>query len=388
MSLWYTRTVSEVADAEAHRQSDPEQLVYHHHRAAEAMSDGVVTWGIKDDIFLEIKHSNAIRAWKDALCDGAIYCGNQTLPSSYMGRYFSIARDDASYIVFSIVTITKITDGSRSSEFPDGYFEMHLDLAKRRASDFLLVTLVGDSRVALVPSCWSWLGEEQETLRYPFKENIFQCYFPEKLTLFMLNLVDLGELIDQIRASALDANIKPKIPGSEVVIRGWDIKGKEPTPVLTDDACEADGVRRLHTAFEKSNHAIQLDFDDYERPPGQFKLTIERDNERKVRSHRAILGFNVSGWHEHDGRVSLEPKPGGDPTLSHLERIHYLFLQGTNDHQGTALFLPRKVLPADCYRADASKYSMELEVAPRFRFTMDNEGSWVERVWAICCAYL
>lgn len=39
----------------------------------------------KGAVFALLRYELVIRAWGDTLCDGAVFCGDQSLPVSYIG---------------------------------------------------------------------------------------------------------------------------------------------------------------------------------------------------------------------------------------------------------------------------------------------------------------
>ena len=50
----------------------------------------------KARIFSLLATRPVIRAWKDAICDGAVYLGQVHLPKSYADRYFGVSSNDIS----------------------------------------------------------------------------------------------------------------------------------------------------------------------------------------------------------------------------------------------------------------------------------------------------
>ena len=64
----------------------------------------------KARIFGLLAKAPVVRAWQDAICDGAVFLGKKTLPNSYADRYFHVFKnEDIRFVTFSIVTAFKET---------------------------------------------------------------------------------------------------------------------------------------------------------------------------------------------------------------------------------------------------------------------------------------
>ena len=61
----------------------------------------------KARIFSLLTKLPVVRAWKSAICDGALYLSSSRLSMSYADRYFRADREKSLYVTFSIVTMYK-----------------------------------------------------------------------------------------------------------------------------------------------------------------------------------------------------------------------------------------------------------------------------------------
>lgn len=325
-----------------------------------------------------------VRAWKNAICDGAVYLGKGPLPASYADRYFAMSPKDISYVTFSIVTVFEETALGAEGQEIEG-FQCHISPAQREASEFLIVTFSNDhDRIALLP----------RRLYYP-EEGPFSTpndgALPDEIsasTLFeyTYSIKFLLAYIEEIRR----ITVRPMHPTTTPFQIGLDgripragfpmaIKPQESEEQSRESKKEI-ALRTIHKMLPQS-HPMKVDFLDYQPLLRDFKIVIS-SCETFPRGLEAVISHTV-------GRSDTSEKAEDS---HHLRYADYLLTHGITRVRDYAFFVPRRLIPENWFVAPHPAEAMPAELHDSvsikdFIFAMDDTGTWVQQIWRIISAY-
>ena len=364
---------------ESHGLLSPEEEIYCH----------------KARIFSVLTKGPVVRAWKDAVCDGAVFLGSlESAPRmSYADRYFVMGRNDISFVTFSIVTAFK-EDGSSADSEEVEQCQCHISQAQREASEFLIVTFSDDrDRVALIPHREYWPVEGEENAG---KEEAF----PDEITAstilkysFPISLLSVN--IEELRRKAI-APMQPSTTPIQIGLDGRIPKAGTPDAImpqvsaqwmeesnlstLTPSQQEEAALRIIHDRILNSNLAMRVDFLAYQPMLRDFRILISEDK-KFPNGLEAVINHIVCAFTLPIDGSSLQMGDGD-----------YLFMHTVEVEENVALFVPRKFIAIDQCTGwgDLSQLFYDLNHKHKdelFRFYMDKAGRWVERVWKTICKY-
>ena len=335
----------------------------------------------KARIFSVLTKAPVVRAWKGAICDGAVYLGKGSFPLSYADRYFQASREDICYVTFSIVTVFKEAGIDRS----------HGDIlpAQCRASEFLIVTFYNDhDKVALLPRRLYWPVEGDESIgKYEaFVIDISAAtLFP-----YCISIDCLLAHIEEIRRMTMNP-MHPTTTPFQIGVDGRIPRADTPEaimpqvsgPQMSDsDQVEERSLRALHKVFQEWGQNIKIDFLDFQPLLRDFKMVVSRSDE-----------------FPH----------GLEPVISHIVRdsseyIHssydlrhadYLLTQATKHFPNYNFFVPRRLIRKDWFIAPRPHESMPKNLydfdrpvnIKEFILNMDDAGTFIKDVWNIIRKY-
>ena len=350
----------------------------------------------KARIFSLLAKCPVIRAWQDAICDGAVYLGKRHLPTPYADRYFQTSSDDIHHVTFSIVTAFEETVFDAEGQEIERS-QCHVSPAQREASEFLIVTFSNDyDKIALLPHRLYWPVEGDESAE---KEGALPDEISgSTLSAYCFSITLLSANIDEIRRITLN----PMHPTTTLFRIGLD--GRIPragTPeaimpqvskqdvtesvqsILASPKGEERALRTIHDQFTKWGSSMNIDFLDYQPLLRDFKIVVS-SGEEFPNGLEAVINHSV-------GSLSTLNKDNSH----HLRYADYLLSHSITRYPNYASFNPRRLIteawfevprphetrPAELYDSGRRVWNRE------FLFEMDDAGKWVKEVWKIICKY-
>ena len=371
------------AEAEAYASLTREEEIYCH----------------KARVFNLLANRPVVRAWKDAICDGALYLGNGPFEKSYADRYFQTGSEDISYVTFSIITaFEEIVCDSEGQEIERS--QCHVSPAQREASEFLIVTFSNDhNTVALLPHrlYWQIQGHESTGLKEAFPDVIpasttADYSFP--ITLLLANIDEVKRItkfpmhpttttsqigLDGLIPTAVipDA-IMPRVSRTQMA----DSDESDSSIHAAEDQ-EEEALRMMHGQIPKWVPVMKIDFLDYQPMLQDFKIVISSCNKfpdglEAVISHYA--GRSTPAKNSENSR--------------YLRYADYYLTHGITDPD-IALFVPRRLVSESYFEESHGSKTMPMELSDcgrpvdkkKFMFEMDFAGRWAKEVWRIIGDY-
>lgn len=362
----------------------------------------------KARIFSVLTKVPVVRAWKDAVCDGAVYLGNlhSTFRMSYADRYFVMSREDISYVTFSIVTAFK-ESGPNADRQGIEQSQCHISQAQREASEFLIVTFSDDrDRVALVPHREYWPVEGEENTG---KEEAF----PDEITASILSKYSfpiflLSVNIEELRRKAI-APMHPSTTPIQIGLDGRIPKAGTPDAIMpqasaqqieesdqsipTPSQQEEAGLRIIHDKIPKSIPAMRVDFLAYQPMLRDFRILISEDKNSEDKKFpnglEVVINHKVCDFTFPKTGSSLDKCSKFTFQMGYAD---YLFIHTLEDEKDIALFVPRKFIAIDqsTSMSDLSQMLHDLGQKHKhesFGFKMDKAGRWVQNVWKTICEH-
>lgn len=323
-------------------------------------------------------------AWKDATCDGGIYCGDKILPADFAGRYFSIDSNDKSFVPFSIITLHSQTYNDYQGRCT-ARFEMEVPLAQQKRSQVFFIYCTADQDVAVVPGIY---------LNFPHGANWSEEYLwqaatpvvsPPSLERFKVPFDRLAATANRIRACGIDQNRIFAFEHSNVAIPNWIVSTTLPGSILSSTGTEASGLRFLYEALEKQIHNISVDLLDYEPIIEGFILQVQSRGNGTVQ-HK-FNQFKEEGDTLEHSNCFLDPK-ATRKAVSHLKYSRFLFTRTTGQQPNIAYFIPAQVIPKGWLRSRTSTLKIPLQNVRAFRMELDDAGAWTKRFYEIACEFL
>ena len=324
----------------------------------------------KARIFGILTKAPVVRAWKDAICDGAVYCGNCPLPSSYADRYFQVSREDISYVTFSIVTVFRKAGIPRD--------EGDLLPAQCETSEFLIITFYDDdSKVVVLPHGLYWPGDSAKG-----KDLVINTS-DEEMDSRCIAIESLLAHIEVIRSMTVNP-MQPTTALIEFALEGRVPKAGTPEAIMSDSMEEEGALRAIHKIFHEESPHMEVDFLDYQPLLRDFKLVIFPCD---------VFRQGLEPVISYITRVS-DPSTQTIHNSEDLRNADYILTQ----HQKLAnyvFFVPRRLIPEDWFVDPRSHEAMppvyydsgrELR-SKEFILDMGHPRNFANRVWDIICKY-
>ena len=340
----------------------------------------------KARIFSLLAKAPVVRAWKDAVCDGAVYLGKASLPESYADRYFQAFEYlDIRFVTFSIVTVFKETGLDAQGQVIEGS-QCHIPVAQREASEFLIVTFSNDhDTIAVLPRSAYWPIEgnggtsNDDALPDEISASTLSDY--SYSTRFLLAYI---EDIKRMTVNPMNPTTTPfqisldgRIPRADYpsAIRPRQLAGQR------KESQKEGALRAIHSQFSKMMLPMEIDFLHYQPLLRDFRIIV-RSCERFPDGLEAVINHNF-------GRLDV---PESDNDSYHLRYADYLLTHGIILDPDYAYFVPRRLIPEDWFEAPNPGEAMPKELLDNidikgFVFEMDKEGTWVWNMWEIICKY-
>lgn len=296
----------------------------------------------KARIFGILTKAPVVRAWKDATCDGAVYCGNRRLPSSYADRYFQVSRGDISYVTFSIVTL-----------FRTGIPRNEGDIlpAQCENSEFLILTFYDDhNKVAVLPHGLYWPGDSAKG-----KDLVIDISDPE-LDSRCVPIACLLAHIGVIRTMTMNP-MQPTTTLIQFALEGRIPKAGTPEAIMSDSMEEEGALRAIHKIFHEQSPHMKVDFLDYQPLLRDFKLVISPCDEFRQGLEPVI---------SHITRAS-DPSTQTIPNSEDLRNADYILTQAKS-LQNYVFFIPRRLIHEDWFIDPRPHESM-----PQFLYDSDRK---------------
>ncbi|KAL8724309.1 MAG: hypothetical protein Q9181_006886 [Wetmoreana brouardii] len=338
----------------------------------------------KAHILAWLRPGPVIRAWKDAACDGGIYCGDKILPADFAGRYFNVDSNDKSFVPFSIITMHKNTYNSFQGHCTVR-FEAEVPLDQQSFSQVFFVYCAGDVDVAVVPSIYlSFFGATTWSEEHVCQTGTFLAS-PPTLNRFKVPFDSLAATANKIRACAMDRIRIFTFNHSNVAISNWNIWTSLPGSILSSTGTEASGLQFVYDALRRQAHNISVDLLEYEPIIEGFTLQLQ-SRASGIVQHK-FDQFRVEGDKLKHTNCFLDPK--ALPTVvSHLKYSRFLFTQTTGQQPNIAYLIPAQFIPLLWLRSGASTVSISLRTVRAFRMELDNTAVWTKRFYDIACEYM
>lgn len=331
-----------------------------------------------------IKSPAVVRAWKTAICDGAVCLSKGLRPVSYADRYFNVSHEDISYVTFSIVTAfqeTALDDEGQEIERS----QCHISPAQREASEFLIVTFSDDyDRIALLPR---WLFYPEERNFSTPNDGALPDEIPAStLSEYSYSIKFLLAYIEEIRRITVQP-MHPTTTPFQIGLDGRIPRAGFPTAIKPQgsenqsrESRKEIALRTIHKMIPQS-HPMEVDFMDYQPLLRDFKIVID-PCETFPGGLDAVISHSV-------GRSDTSEKPDDS---HHLRYADYLLTHGITVVRDYAFFIPRRLIPEDWFVAPHPEESMPAELqdsvsTKEFIFEMDGQGTWVQHIWRIISKY-
>ena len=340
----------------------------------------------KARIFSLLAKAPVVRAWKDAVCDGAVYIGKASLPDSYADRYFQVfSRQEICYVTFSIVTAFKET-GLDAEGLDIERSQCHISTAQREASEFLIVTFSDDyDRIALLPRSLYWPVEGNGRTG---NEDALSDEVPASiLSDYSYSIRFLLAYIEDIRR--LTANpMHPTTTPFQISLDGMIPRADYPAAIAPQSMAEQrrewqkeSQLRIIHQQFPKMQLPMRIDFLDYQPLLRDFKIVI-LSCKRFPDGLEAVISHSVGS----------SDTPRSDDDNHHLRYADYLLTHGFTFDPDYAFFIPRRLIPEDWFVEPHPEEAMPAKLRDsvdkkEFLFEMDKAGTWVRNIWRIISKY-
>ena len=356
----------------------------------------------KARIFSVLANLPVVQAWKDAICDGAVYLGKGPFPMSYADRYFQTSRKDISYVTFSIVTAFKEIGFD-----PDGQelerSQCHISLAQREASEFLIVTFSNNrDTIALLPHRVYWEVDGKENTRDGKADS--DEISAETLDAYSLSISLLPAHIEEIKRSPIvpmhgsttpfqigfDGRV-PKAGTPEAIMpqeTGQQLIESD-TSILASQQQEEAALRIVHDRIPKFVPAMSVDFLHCQPLLRDFRILVPKHSSKFPKGLEAVINHKVGAF--------TFPKIGSNwehrnDFASHMVYADYFFTHTLEAETNLAMFVPRHFVAID-WSTKTSEHSQLLydlnhkQNYERFGFEMDKAGRWASDIWDIICKY-
>ena len=351
----------------------------------------------KARIFSVLTKAPVVRAWKDAICDGAVYLGRGSFPKSYADRYFQTSSEDISYVTFSIVTaFREAAFDAEGREFERS--QCHISPAQREASEFLIVTFSDNhDRIALLPHRLYWpVGGDESTEK---DESLAGEISASTLSAYSFSITLLLANIDEVKRSALNP-MHPTTTPFQIGLDGRIPRADTPEAIMPQASApqitefdqsihasekeEEAALRTFHNMFLKWSKRMTIDFLDYQPLLRGFKIVIS-SGEIYPNGLEAVISHSA-------GRLNT---PENNDTSHDLRYADYLLSHSITTNPNYAFFVPRRLLPEAWFTAPRPHGSKPQELCDsgrkvsnkKFIFEMDKAGRWVKDVWSIISKY-
>ena len=354
----------------------------------------------KARIFNLLKNRPVVRAWKDAICDGALYLGNGPFERSYADRYFETSTEDISYVTFSIVTaFEEVVCDSEGQEIKRS--QCHVMPAQREASEFLIVTFSKDhNTVALLPHriYWqNWSLESSTGLEYAVPDVIpasITAEYSFSITLLLANIDEVKRItkfpmlpttttsqigLDGVIPTAgIPHAIMPRASRTQMV----DSEDSD-SSVHGDEDKEEEALRSMHAQIPKQVPVMKVDFLDYQPLLRDFKIVISSCSEFPDGLEAVISHY-----------VGISTPSKNSQNSYYLRYADYHLMHGMTDPD-RAMFVPRRLLSGSYFEESHGPKTLPMELfdcgrpidKEKFTFEMDSAGKWVKKVWRIIRNY-
>ena len=338
----------------------------------------------KARIFSLLTKAPVVRAWKDAICDGAVYLGKGPLPMSYADRYFRISSEDISYVTFSIVTVFKETEIDAEGQDIERS-QCHISPAQRDASEFLIVTFSNDhDRIALLPRRLYY--SEKGPYSAPNDGDLPDEIPASTLSEYSYSINFLLAYIEEIKRITVSP-MHPTTTPFQIGLDGRIPRAGFPMAITPQgsgqtlrESLKEKALRTIHKKIPQS-HPTKVDFLDYQPLLRDFKI-IFSSCERFPNGLEAVISHSA-------GRPdTLE----NDDDSHHLSHADYLLTHGITVMPDYAYFIPRKLVRDEWFVAPGPDKAWPAELhdfvdSRDFIFEMDVAGRWVQHVWRIISKY-
>ena len=354
----------------------------------------------KARIFNLLKNRPVVRAWKDAICDGALYLGNGPFERSYADRYFETSVEDISYVTFSIVTaFDEAVCDSEGQEIKRS--QCHVSPAQREASEFLIVTYSNDhDTVALLPHRIYWQNQGLEsstglsdavpdiipasvTADYSFSITLLLANVDEvkRITKFPMHPTTTTSQIGLdglIPTAGIPHAIMPRASRTQMVD-----SDESDSSIHGDEDKEEEALRSMHKQVPKWVPVMKIDFLDYQPLLRDFKIVISSCKEFPEGLEAVISHY-----------VGLSTASKNSQNSCYLRYADYHLAHGITDPD-RALFVPRRQFPESYFEESHGPKTVPMELfdcgrpidKEKFMFEMDSAGKWVKKVWRIIRDY-
>ena len=338
----------------------------------------------KARIFSLLAKAPVVRAWKDAVCDGAVYLGKATLPDSYADRYFQVFKNqDIQFVAFSIVTAFKETGLDAQGQVIERS-QCHISLAQREASEFLIVTFSNDhDTIAVLPRSAYWVlegnGNTGNTSNDDTDSDVVSA---STLSDYSYSIRFLLAYIEDIKRITVNP-MHPTTTPFQISLDGRIPKADYPKigPEERGEWLKESALRAIHSHFAKMTHPMKIDFLHYQPLLRDFRIIIP-SGERFVDGLEAVINHTY-------GRCDT---PANENDRHHLRYADYLLTHGIISGPDYAYFVPCRLIPEDWFLTGDPQVAMPTELLNnigirRFLFEMDGEGTWVRDIWNIICVF-
>ena len=336
----------------------------------------------KARIFSLLAKAPVVRAWKNALCDGAVYLGKASLPESYADRYFQVFKNqDIRFVTFSIVTAFKETGLDAKGEMIEGS-QCHVSLAQREASEFLIVTFFNDyDTIAVLPRNAYWPIEGNENTG---NDNALLDEVPgSTLSEHSYSISLLLAYIEDIKRITVNP-MHPTTTPFQISLNGRIPRADYPKAIGPEgrkESLKESALRTIHSQFAKMTHPIKIDFLPYQPLLRDFRIIIPSCI-RFADGLEAIINYTYG---------PLDSAPDEDNSY-HVTYADYLLTHGITRDPDCAYFVPCRLIPEDWFltgnpEVDMPKELLDDQQTKDYVFDMDDEGMWVQDIWDIICRY-
>ncbi|KAL9136286.1 MAG: hypothetical protein Q9175_002517 [Cornicularia normoerica] len=352
----------------------------------------------KARIFSLLANRPVVRAWKHAICDGAVYCGKRSFLMSYADRYFRASSEDISYVTFSIVTAFEEAVGIDSEEQEIVRSQCHISPAQREASEFLIVTFSYDhDSIALLPRRVYWPVEGDEGTGHD--EALPDVIPASTISEYSFSITLLLANIDEVKRITTTP-MHPTTTPSQIGLDGLIPRAGTPEAIMpqpsgtrmteSDQSMHASekreeiALRIMHKQFPKHIEFMNIDFLDYQPLLRDFKIVISSCDEFP-NGLEAVISHSV-------GHLNTA---GDNDKSDHLEHADYSLTHSVTKNPNYFFFVPRRLMSEACStapRPHESKPAKLLDSGRRvsnqnFIFEMDDAGKWAKDVWKIIVKY-
>ena len=341
----------------------------------------------KARIFSLLAKAPVVRAWKDAVCDGAVYLDNDSLPESYADRYFHAFKDqDIRFVTFSIVTAFKETGLDAEGQEIERS-QCHISVAQREASEFLIVTFSNDhDTIALLPrTAYRPIEGCGVTGNDDALPNEVSASTLSDHSYSIKNLLAYIEDIKRVTVNPMHPTTTP----FQISLKGGIPRADYPKaigpqpPQHFREYLKESSLRTIRLQFAKMKVPMEIDFLHYQPLLRDFRIIIPRGLTSTFPDGlEAVISHTV---------CSLDT-PGDEVGSYHLRYADYLLTHGLTLDLDRAFFVPRRLILEDWFLAPRPEVAMPTELlddvdTEQFMFVMDKKGKWVRNVWRIICEH-